>query len=72
MKDETVTRFRRETRTPLQTPTAQDAAPDAGPWDDGLPDLSRQHVAALHRMYDPILNEPIPDRMLTLLRRYTR
>lgn len=56
MKDETVTPFRRDERFL--------------PQDDALPALSRQHVAALHQLYDPILNEPVPPRMLELLRRY--
>jgi hypothetical protein len=29
----------------------------------------RQHVQELHRIYDGVLNEPVPERMLDLLRR---
>ncbi len=29
----------------------------------------RQHVQELHRIYDSVLNEPVPERMLDLLRR---
>ncbi len=29
----------------------------------------RQHVEELHRLYDPVLDEPVPLRMLDLLRR---
>lgn len=32
--------------------------------------LHLQHVEELHKLYDPILSEPVPDRMLRLLRRY--
>ncbi|MGQ9371433.1 anti-sigma factor family protein [Azospirillum sp. A39] len=31
--------------------------------------LHRQHVHELHRLYDPVLDEPVPERMLELLRR---
>lgn len=30
--------------------------------------LHRQHVQELHKLYDPILDEPVPQRMLDLLR----
>lgn len=30
----------------------------------------QQHVLELHRLYDPILSEPVPERMLDLLRRH--
>jgi anti-sigma factor RsiW len=30
--------------------------------------LHRQHVQELHRLYDPVLEEPVPSRMLELLR----
>jgi anti-sigma factor RsiW len=29
----------------------------------------RHHVEELHRLYDPVLEEPVPSRMLELLRR---
>ncbi|WP_207459581.1 NepR family anti-sigma factor [Azospirillum sp. SYSU D00513] len=29
----------------------------------------RNHVEELHRLYDPVLEEPVPSRMLELLRR---
>ncbi|WP_042442777.1 anti-sigma factor family protein [Azospirillum sp. B510] len=29
----------------------------------------RQHVDELHRLYDPVLNEQVPPRMLELLRK---
>lgn len=29
----------------------------------------KNHVDELHRLYDPVLEEPVPDRMLELLRR---
>ncbi|HYD29850.1 MAG TPA: NepR family anti-sigma factor [Azospirillaceae bacterium] len=31
--------------------------------------LHRRHVEELHRLYDSVLEEPIPERMLSLLRR---
>ncbi|PWC32444.1 hypothetical protein [Azospirillum sp. TSO35-2] len=31
--------------------------------------LHRQHVEELHRLYDPVLNEEVPPRMLDLLRK---
>ncbi len=31
--------------------------------------LHRQHVAELHRLYDPVLDEKVPSRMLDLLRK---
>lgn len=31
--------------------------------------LHRQHVQELHRLYDPVLDEPVPDRMLEVLRK---
>lgn len=31
--------------------------------------LHRQHVEELHRLYDPILEEEVPTRMLELLRK---
>ncbi|AWK87131.1 anti-sigma factor family protein [Azospirillum thermophilum] len=31
--------------------------------------LHRQHVEELHRLYDPILEEDVPSRMLDLLRK---
>lgn len=31
--------------------------------------LHRQHVEELHRLYDPVLDEEVPSRMLDLLRR---
>lgn len=31
--------------------------------------LHRQHVEELHRLYDPILEEEVPTRMLDLLRK---
>lgn len=34
--------------------------------------LHRQHVQELHRLYDPILEEPVPQRMLDLLRDRTK
>ncbi|HYH22755.1 MAG TPA: zf-HC2 domain-containing protein [Azospirillum sp.] len=30
--------------------------------------LHRQHVQELHRLYDPVLEEPVPSRMLEILR----
>ncbi|WP_209979801.1 anti-sigma factor family protein [Azospirillum picis] len=33
--------------------------------------LHRQHVEELHRLYDPVLNEEVPPRMLELLRKRT-
>lgn len=30
--------------------------------------LHQQHVHELHRLYDPVLEEPVPTRMLDLLR----
>lgn len=30
----------------------------------------RQHVQELHRLYDGVLEEPVPERMLELLRRH--
>ena len=30
----------------------------------------QQHVQELHRLYDPVLNEPVPEKMLDLLRRH--
>ncbi len=34
--------------------------------------LHRQQVEALHRLYDPVLDEEVPSRMLALLRQRTR
>ncbi len=34
-----------------------------------LLDQHRQHVDKLHQLYDPVLEEPVPSRMLDLLRR---
>ncbi|MBP2227479.1 anti-sigma factor family protein [Azospirillum agricola] len=31
--------------------------------------LHRQHVEELHRLYDPVLDEEVPSRMLDLLRK---
>lgn len=31
--------------------------------------LHRRHVDELHRLYDPVLDEPVPQRMLDLLRK---
>ncbi len=62
MQDETITRFRRDSRATFHH--------DDPHHDDTLPALSLQHMAALHRLYDPILHEPVPGRMLDLLRRY--
>ncbi|CAO3421249.1 anti-sigma factor family protein [Azospirillum doebereinerae] len=31
--------------------------------------LHRQHVDELHRLYDPVLEEEVPSRMLDLLRK---
>jgi len=31
--------------------------------------LHRQHVDELHRLYDTVLEEPVPSRMLDLLRK---
>ena len=31
--------------------------------------LHRQHVEELHRLYDPVLNEEVPHRMIELLRK---
>lgn len=62
MKDEAITRFRRDSRPAFHGQAPHD--------EEGLPALSLQHVTALHRLYDPILHEPVPGRMLDLLRRY--
>lgn len=76
MNDETVTRFRRAETGPrgtgmdriMERATAMDGARDRDREDGG--EVGIQHVAALHRLYDPILNEPVPARMLDLLRRH--
>lgn len=34
--------------------------------------LHRRHVEELHRLYDPVLEEQVPSRMLELLRKRTR
>lgn len=41
----------------------------ADPEAKALLSFHQQHVEELHRLYDPVLEEPVPDRMLELLRR---
>lgn len=71
MNNDTVTRFPRADTGARGT--GMDGDMDmAAAMDRGLDgdEVGIQHVAALHRLYDPILNEPVPARMLDLLRRH--
>lgn len=46
-----------------------EAAVETDPEAKALLSLHRQHVDELHRLYDAVLEEPVPSRMLDLLRR---
>ena len=49
-----------------------EAAVEADAEAKAMLNLHRQHVDELHRLYDTVLEEPVPTRMLDLLRRQKR
>ncbi|MBP2314429.1 anti-sigma factor family protein [Azospirillum soli] len=42
---------------------------EADPEAKAMLSFHKNHVDELHRLYDPVLEEPVPERMLELLRR---
>lgn len=45
---------------------------EADPEAKAAQSFHKNHVDELHRLYDPVLEEPVPERMLELLRRRKR